>query len=484
MARKIKVLTDSEGLDRREVGYYSTPSFIAEYLTDEMLRINPHGNKVLDPATGNEELLSFFHEAGKKIDSYDIINHGNYKYSNFHCEDFLEFYISRLQCFPMECEEYDYIIANPPYNCHEVSYIKDNKQRLNAAFPVGAYNMYSMFLSAMISIAKDGCLIGVIISDSFLTATLHAKLREQIFTECSIHQLLLCPNDLFWSQNADVRTCLLLLQKGRSYQKEISIMNRPRNTEEFKYNLNHRLFKVTELDSIRLGRKKELNQFIIDINDDILDIFKNNTALGAKYSCVTCISTGNDKKYLSKEPKPGFTVPFYKNPAKRKFITSPDAYLIDNYMEESLKVKDFMVRNKALINEEGIACSSMGLPFSAAYKPKNAVTGVNATIFPGKENIYWLISYLNSSLVTFFVRGVLIRSNMVTSGYVSRIPLLNLSDVVKKELSIISKMVLTGDIQEREALSMIDNIVFEQSCLSDASMKKISVFVKHLGKTV
>jgi len=82
-------------------------------------------------------------------------------------------------------------------------------------------------------------------------------------------------------------------------------------------------------------------------------------------SVVTCISTGNDKKYLSTECKPGFSVPFYKNPASRKFISHPDAYLIDDFMEESLKVKDFMVRNKPLILSEGIACSSMGIPFSA-----------------------------------------------------------------------------------------------------------------------
>ena len=29
------------GIDKREVGYYSTPSFVAKYLTHEMLSINP-----------------------------------------------------------------------------------------------------------------------------------------------------------------------------------------------------------------------------------------------------------------------------------------------------------------------------------------------------------------------------------------------------------------------------------------------------------
>lgn len=484
MARKIKVLTNSEGLDRREVGYYSTPKFIADYLTQEMLAINPNGVGVLDPATGKEELLASFYEANKKIDSLDIIDHGTHKYSNFQCKDFIEFYIERMSCLPMQCEEYDYIIANPPYNCHEVSYIKDNKKRLNAAFPIGAYNMYSMFLSAMISIAKDGCLIGVIISDSFLTATLHSKLREQILNECAIHELILCPNDLFWSQNADVRTCILIIQKGKRFQKKVLISNRPNNVEEFCTILRDKTLKAVSLQSILLGKSKSVNQFIIDIDKDVVALFKTLPSLGSLYKCVTCISTGNDKKYLSKDAKPGFTVPFYKNPAKRKFKTNPDAFLIDKYIEESEKVKDFIVRNKSVLKEEGIVCSSMGLPFSAAYKPQNAVTGVNATIFPQKKDIYWLIAYLNSSLVTFFVRGVLIRSNMVTSGYVSKIPVLNLSEQVKHELYIISKMTINGELSEKESITMIDNIIFEQSGLSDDCQNDIRKFVNNLGRAV
>lgn len=484
MARKIKILTDSEGLDRRELGYYSTPKFVADYLTQEMLAINPNGDGVLDPATGKEELLASFYEANKQIDSFDIIDHLNHKYSHFQCKDFIEFYIERLSCLPMQCQEYDYMIANPPYNCHEVSYIKDNKKRLNAAFPVGAYNMYSMFLSAMISIAKEGCLIGVIISDSFLTATLHAKLREQILAECTIHQLILCPNDLFWSQGADVRTCILILQKGKKFQKEVLVSNRPNNIEEFCNILQNKNFKVVSLQSILLGMSKSVNQFIIDIDKDIVSFFKTLPPLGSLYKCVTCISTGNDKKYLSRDTRPGYSIPFYKNPAKRKFKTEPDAFLIDGYMEESEKVKDFMVRNKSILKNEGIACSSMGLPFSAVYKPKDAVTGVNATIFPQKKDIYWLISYLNSSLVTYFVRGILIRSNMVTSGYVSRIPILNLSEQVKLELDIIAKMAIRGELSEEESIAMIDNIIFEQSGISDYCKKSICDFVKNLGRAV
>jgi hypothetical protein len=86
----------------------------------------------------------------------------------------------------------------------------------------------------------------------------------------------------------------------------------------------------------------------------------------------------------------------------------------------------------------GITCSSMGVPFSAAYLPPDSTYGVNANIVADDSNAWWLLAYLNSHLVTFFVRGVLNRSNMVTAGYVSRIPVPHLSSAVKQELADIA----------------------------------------------
>ena len=116
MARKIKTIMEN-GIDKREVGYYSTPSFVAKYLTHEMLSINPNGASVLDPAVGREELLEEFYKAGKTIDSYDIIKHCEYRMSNFCQRNFIEVYADFVNnnFFSTEASHYDYMIANPPY---------------------------------------------------------------------------------------------------------------------------------------------------------------------------------------------------------------------------------------------------------------------------------------------------------------------------------------------------------------------------------
>lgn len=488
MARKEKHII-KEGLDIREVGYYSTPSFIADFITNKMLEINPNGKKVLDPAVGKEELLKTFYERGMQIDSFDIIDFPKKGYSTFRKSDFLDFYIHFISSLDYAMNknrflDYDYYICNPPYNCHEVAYIKNNKQKLKSAFGIGVHNMYSMFLSAIITLAKPGSLIGVIISDSFLTSAIHSKLRKQILSECSIHSLILCPNNLFWSENADVRTCILILQKGKEHQREVELLNRLDSIERFKYHLSQNIFSTHKLHDIVLNISNRNSQFVIGVDPKILQLFYTNKLLGDVFTCVTCISTGNDAKYLSTQKKEGYSVPFYKNPASKKFVGAADAYLVDNFMQESQLVKDFMVRNKSFIGKEGIACSSMGLPFSAVLLPYGAVTGVNATIFPPEKDRLWLLSYLNSSLVTYLIRGILIRSNMVTSGYVNSLPIISFSMFEKKALGDIAFKVINDQITSREAVTECDKIIFSNINLPEKTISSICYFANHLNKMV
>ena len=487
MGRFDKTIIEHNGIDRRESGYYSTPKFIADFLTEELLNLNPDGKTVLDPAVGKEELLEDFFLAGKSIDSFDIYTHDHYRYSDFKKQDFIEFYVDRKSNLFFQQTislEYDYYIANPPYNCHEINYIRENKSRLKPIFKrVGLHNMYSMFLSAIIDSAKEGALIGVIISDSFLTATMHSGLRDQIISDCSIHHLILCPNDLFRSQKADVRTCIMILQKGKKYQNGVKVSNRPENTDALKSILKNKDFQELEISELFLSPKKPANQFIIDVDKSILDLFKRKR-LGEQFKCITGISTGNDGKYLSNEKKEGYTIPFYKNPGSRKFKMEPDAFLIDHFLEESKIVKDFMVRNKSYVFKEGITCSSMGLPFGACYLPEGSTYGVNANIFCDKKDLFWLLAYLNSSLVTYIVRGILIRSNMVTSGYISQIPIPEFSDNLKTTLSDISSKVLNENLSVESAISAIDETIFEGLNFTEEVRKQIKDFAMNLDKRV
>jgi hypothetical protein len=490
MGRFEKTIVNENGLDRRELGYYSTPDFVSEFMTNAMLEINPNGSTALDPCVGKEELIKGLYDNNIVIDGIDIFDHGDYYYCNFIQKDFIDFYKQQKVNLLFDQRinlKYDYYIANPPYNCHEVDYIRKNKKELNKLFGnIGVHNMYSMFVSAIIDSAKDGALISLITADSFLTARMHNPLREQILNTCSIHYLILCPTDLFWEQKADVRTVIMILQKGKNNQQLVKSLNRPKNKEELKIKLQQKDFLETPIESIINASNDNLIEFVIDIPSEIQSLF-SFPRIGEKYKCITGISTGEDGKYISKEKKIGFEIPFYKNPGSRKFYCEPDGFLTNDYLIYDKEVKNFMVRNKSFMLKEGITCSSMGLPFSACYLPAGSTYGVNANIFCEKEDIWWLLGYLNSSLITYIVRGILIRSNMITSGYVSKIPVVELKKSTKQKLELIAKNAYEDKESPKNlavVIQAIDTILFNELSLSEEIRSEIQHFASNLQSRV
>jgi hypothetical protein len=492
MGRSNKTVFSDDGIERRDSGYYSTPDFVGEFISQKLIEINPNGNIALDPCVGKEELINSFLSNGIKVDSFDINRFKNEYQSNFKQINFFDFFIdlkNNLFFKPSLELNYDYYIANPPYNCHESDSLKINKDYYNKHFDeIGTYNTYSMFMYAMIEIAKDGALLGFITLDSFLTANFHKELRNYILKTCSIHYLILCPTDLFLSQEADVRTCIIILQKGKKYQNKINVLSRELNTNSFKVKLKNNNFSKINFDKLFLSNPIDNKEFLIECPKEISNLFYSHHRLNEKYNCVTGISTGNDKKYLSKYKDSSFSIPFFKNPGKRRFFMEPDAYMYSDFIKESIKVKNFIVRNKQFLFKEGISCSSMGVPFAACYLPKDSTYGVNANIFPEEKNdIWWLLSYLNSSLVTFIVRGVLIRSNMVTSGYVSRLPILSFSNKTKIRLSELGKKAYQEKVDSFNSdkfVSIIDEIVFEEGDIGIKTQNYIKEFKEELLKKV
>lgn len=441
MGRHPKTVPFDRTTDRRDSGYYSTPDFIAQFITEKLLDLHPNGKNAIDPCVGKEELIVGLAQAGKQITGIDSIDFGQYQHCTFLHQDFITLYKNiqqpnLLHSNPIDFSQFDYWIANPPYNCHEVNYIQSRKAELKSVFAdVGVHNMYSMFLSAMIDLAREGAILGFITLDSFLTSKAHRELRKKILDRTTLHYLLLCPTDLFLSQGAEVRTCILICQKGRNRNTKIQVCNRPKNTQEFRSILKQKDFTTTAVEEILLSNPKDHCEFILEVPEEIQLLFDRCPRLGERFPCITGISTGNDKQYLSDQSKPGFSIPFYKNPGRKKFFTAPDAYLCDDFLQVSRQVKNFMVRNVDRLYQPGIACSSMGVEFSACYLPPHSTYGVNANIICPESEIWWLLAYLNSRLVSYLVRGILIRTNMITSGYVSRIPVPEFDRSIKDQLA-------------------------------------------------
>lgn len=484
MGRRYKSVLSKEGIDRRDAGYYSSPDFVARFLYNELKSINPNGVTVFDPCVGKEELLEPFIQDGLKAEGFDCRRYLPVYRSLFKEIDFLEFFREhQVQRSPFI--EADFIVANPPYNCHETSYIRDNKPWLRKVFKdTGVANMYSMFISAIIDIAKPGAVIALLSFDSFLTASVHARLRAKILRQCRVHHLILCPTDLFREQGADVRTCLMILEKKNTEETSYSVFtaNRPRDIQAFRGVLAERQFTPVPLQQAVMTGRLDAHQFVIDCPQDVLELFEL-PRLDSHAQVITGISTGDDGLYLRRGRVEAHSVPFYKNPGSRKFFCSPDAFLPADFLVVAERVPNFIVRNREFLFRSGIICSSMGVKFGACYLPSGGTFGVNPGVFCDDGDIWWLLAYLNSSLVHYLVRGVLLRTNMITSGYVGRIPVVLFSEKSRNELTILAKKAYE---RERQGLSagdlqvQIDAVVFQASGVSELSKEKIDNFCKDI----
>ncbi len=438
MGRRHKTIVSADDIDRRELGYYSTPEFVAQFFADRILELRPDARSVLDPCIGRGEFTAPFKARGCHVIGYDVVDMSPRGCDEFANADFLKVVMDydSLSLFQhAQRPQIDVIIANPPYNCHEVGYIRTQKVSLIRRFgKAAALNMYALFIRAILDYAPDGCLIGLVTHDSFLTATGHQELRQYIVDNCVIYNLHLCPTNLFLDQGADVRTCLLVLEKTTKRTGAIKVSNRPSSTREFRNVLRDKLFQSRDLNQILLTSPRDSSEFAVGVPQEIRCLF-GERRLSDIAPCVTGISTGDDKKYIRQTPSEDFAVPFYKNPASRRFYAEPDGYLCTNFDEVGRKIPNFMIRNKGLIFRGGISCSSMGVKFGATIRPQNTACGVNPNVVVDDDQRWWLLSFLNSRLCLYVTKGIIIRGNMITSGYASRIPVPKFDDGTLDRLS-------------------------------------------------
>ena len=483
MSRKAKIVIDADGLDRREAGYYSTPSFVANFLARKLLAYRPGARSVLDPCVGKGELAEPFSRAGLEVIGIDIADRQPRHCSKLIVSDFLEMaadassgYLFLQRRIPSS----DIIVANPPYNCHESDYIRSRKARLIKSFgKAAALNMYSLFIKAIIECAQEGVFIGLIVHDSFLTAVGYRELREYVLENCVIRNLHLCPTSLFADQGADVRTCLLILEKKHPTEdSNVQISNREATVAEFQSTLALERFSRCRQSSITLSGRVDNREIVVGLPPALAAVFAGRR-LGQVAPCVTGISTGNDAKYLRPVKQAGFSVPFYKNPASRRFFAEPDGFLIDDYDRESRSVANFMIRNRELLPKGGLSCSSMGVAFGATVRPPNTLCGVNPNVIVGESDKWWLLAYLNSRVCLYLLRGALIRSNMVTAGYASRIPVPDFDDQTKAALGKLAHTSYKnafGSYKNERERTAIDGLVESALALDATTTERLATF--------
>ena len=257
---------------------------------------------------------------------------------------------------------------------------------------------------------------------------------------------------------------------------------RPETTGHFERILKVGAFRTCAPEEVCLSSPRDRGEFVVEVPPAVRALFAM-PRLGEKFPCKTGISTGNDRTHLSRRRWEGFTVPFYKNPGNRRFFTEPDAWLRDDYNEAAENRSNFIIRNRPYIGRPGIACSSMGVAFGAAILPEGSAFGVNANLFPDEQDRWWLLAFLNSSLCNYLVRGVLLRSNMITAGYVARIPAPALTTAARGELEHIAQEAFEAQPVPEELpgfIERIDEVLFDACGIPEPDRDGIREFCANI----
>ncbi|SDP59090.1 HsdM family class I SAM-dependent methyltransferase [Halobacillus aidingensis] len=470
---------------QRMMGQYTTPKETVQYMTRKLLSELPEKSdlKILDPATGDGIFIHTLLEEGltaENLYAFDIDQKTASPHPDvhFYYEDFLKV---------DQQGQYDAIIGNPPYKSKRQSpYFSENRERIEREFgKIGIHNLYSLFIHKGIQCLKPGGVMTMIVQDSFLTNIYYKNFREFLLKETEIKEIVLAPRRLFHIGKADVRTAIITLKKRDMEAAAFTQMRLVDRLNEQNY--NHPPEDNIQYLSQQTFEQMPAHNFAINVPEDILRHFKvPYQPLGSVLKGGTGISTGDDRSFLREfknEHAPSDWIPFYKNGGRKDaWYYEPKYYIHKNWPEYVNKGENFTVRNRSYFYQRGITCSSMGVDFSAALLPEGSLFGVNANLFPEhEEDLYYFLGLLNSKLIKYMVRKVLNRTNMITSGYIKKIPYIEPDPLQKLVMietarNIVDKKKEDPSFQTGEWQSLVDQTVYEIYGISSFSRSKVHDF--------
>ncbi|MBO8172130.1 MAG: N-6 DNA methylase [Bacillaceae bacterium] len=478
---------------KRALGKYATPIKTVDYMVDKVLEHIADINHpvILDPAVGDGVFVDRLIHKGidpSFIHAFDIdpevVEKNRHRLPLITIQDFLL----------ADASQYDVIIGNPPYKSkRQSSYIKANRLRLEKQFAeIGVQNLYAMFIYQAFQQLKEGGLLCFIVQDSFLTNVYYTKFRRFLLDNSLIKEILLAPRDLFHHTDADVRTAILTLEKCTGKENEdmrrnnvMRLVDRLQDEDEY----DHPPDNKVQLCRQNYFCQMEHYNFFVNVPLSVIHTtLETPLKLGDVTEGGTGISTGHDARFLRKaddipENEQGNWVPFYKNGGKKDAWYYETPYRIHkDWQTPSTIYRDFMARNASCYFREGITCSSMGIEFSAAYLPEGCLFGVNANLFTrNRDDLFYILAFLNSHLAKYILRAVFNRTNMITAGYVKRLPYIEPDRVIKQEVVRISKYLVEQRMKDREFpyaryQKKIDRLFYEIYQIPEEDRPVIDVF--------
>ncbi len=461
----------SEG-KKSQSGSYYTPSNIVNDIVKDYVRKD---SKVLDPCCGTGQFLLAFAQAVEnplniygvdcdtiavKIARLNILT--RFKSKNFapniFCANAL-FDIAGDDLFSFYnhkgIRDFDVIATNPPWGAH---FSKTEIKRLKSLCPqITSFESFSYFLAKSLSWLSHSGAASFILPESILNVRAHKDIRGMILKTAQIKKII-CLNRIF--KNVFTPVIRLDLEKHNKRAKQTVIHNA------------NKKYKTRQI------RWMSRQDFIFDIHSNnfdskIIDKIYNtkHTTLKNQASWALGIVTGNNKKFITAEGRPGFE-PIYKGKDIKKFILDkPSSYIQfqPEKFQQAADEKKYRAKEKLIYK-----FISKNLTFACDSRKRLTLNSANALIpeipdYPIKV----IASLFNSSLYQFLFQKRFF-SIKVLRSHIEDLPL------PLWDKRAFSKIIKLADrvIQDQNEFQKLDSYIINQFSLLEKEKNYIKKTTK------
>lgn len=371
---------------------------------------------------------------------------------------------------------YSKAIGNPPYGAWQ-DYEKRNILKKKFA---GHYvkETYSLFLLRCISVLKMHGRLTFIIPDTYLFLNMHSRLREVLFTNTKIDEVLIFPSKFFPGINFGYSNLSIITlercKKNEALNNTFRVIQGFKSPSEFELLLKRDSTLPEHLQVFNFNQKEvfsaEQCRVILAEAKTTSLLSKDSQKLGSVADVVTGFYTGDNLRFIKAANKDvkgsknydivsqdqvfycnslygipdvqeGF-VPYIKSASKRRYVRQQDEWYVqwdEKTIEFYNKNKKSRFQNSSFYFKTGIGIPMVKSGVIRAFLMSNRVFDQSIVgIFPKESSkLYYMLALMNSDAINNLIHAINPSANN-SANYIKQLPYIEPS---KEELILIDNIV-------------------------------------------
>lgn len=384
---------------------------------------------------------------------------------------------------------YSKVIGNPPYGAWQDYEKRDILKKKFA----GQYvkETYSLFLLRCISVLKMRGRLSFIIPDTYLFLNMHSRLREVLFTNTKIDEVLIFPSKFFPGvsfgySNLSIIT-LERCENNEALNNTFRVIQGFKSPNEFELLLNTNKILPEHLQVFNFIQKDVLSTEqcrMILAETKTSSLLSNNTRkLGDVADVVTGFYTGDNlrfikaanrdvkgsKNYEIVSQKQVFScnslygivdvqegyVPYIKSVSKRRYVRQQDEWYVrwdKKTIEFYNKNKKSRFQNSSFYFKTGIGIPMVKSSVIKAFLMRDRVFDQSIVgIFPKESSkLYYILALMNSDAINNLIHAINPSANN-SANYIKQIPYIEPGKECMVEINnIVKKIIILEKNKEYE----------------------------------